>query len=154
MSSRAPSFDRRALPLLLAAPDFLDPGETQPLDRIRMQKGVFLLEKRGPSDWGTCYEYVPYNWGPYAPSLSSDVNSLVSDGAMTLIQFDGFHYGEYRTTAFGMKSIQELMDELDQQVLDFIRDVRRYVTTASFNRLLRDVYDAYPEYATRTRFRT
>ena len=42
------AMDRRALPLLLASARSIEADETEPLDRLRMQKGVFLLEQRGP----------------------------------------------------------------------------------------------------------
>src|SRR5262249_30104921 len=47
--------DRRALPLLLASDRFASGEEREPLDRLRMQKGVFLLQMRGPTRWGQSF---------------------------------------------------------------------------------------------------
>ena len=44
--------DERLLPLLLASDRCASPDEAEPLDRLRMQKGVFLLAMRGRPEWG------------------------------------------------------------------------------------------------------
>ena len=47
-----------------------------------MQKGVFLLEQRGPESWRDTYRYSPYNWGPYSSELASDLTSLDESGLL------------------------------------------------------------------------
>jgi uncharacterized protein YwgA len=144
--------ERQALPLLLASSEYIGDNETQPLDRVRMQKGVFLLEMKGPDAWRNAYQFVPYDWGPYSPDLSDDVRSLLRDGEMSTLHFDGFRYGEFRTTAAGLHLLAEVIEGPDELVAEFVREVREFVTTRTFSRLLRDVYSAFPDYATRSRF--
>lgn len=45
------------LPLLLASDEARSGDEPFPLDRIRMQKAVFLLTQRGSAAWATLYRY-------------------------------------------------------------------------------------------------
>jgi uncharacterized protein YwgA len=65
--------DRHLLPLLLASERFATDEETEPLDRIRVQKGVFLLEQRGPSSWRSLYTFSPYDWGPFSRDLAQEL---------------------------------------------------------------------------------
>lgn len=145
--------DRRALPLLLASARFVEGGETEALDRIRMQKGVFLLEMRGPEDWRDFYTFKPYDWGPFSRDLISDVDRLQSRKLLTLMRFAGLQYSEYRTTDGGEEIVERAVDEMDEETVDFVRSVRRYVTRKPFASLLREVYDAYPAYAVKSRFK-
>jgi len=138
------------LPLLLAADKSATQEETQPLDRLRMQKGIFLLEQRGPLGWRDMYTYKPYNWGPYSPALADDLELLVRSGYLHKVPTPG-GYAAYRTTTLGDTAATRYLDELPSGVLDYIRDVRKFVTTRTFGKLLRDVYAAFPEYATKSR---
>ena len=84
--------DRQVLPLLIASSKFVEPDESEALDRLRMQKGVFLLENRGPMEWRRLYEFEPYDWGPFSKSLIQDVNQMVVNGQMTTVRFEGFRF--------------------------------------------------------------
>jgi uncharacterized protein YwgA len=143
--------DRRTLPLFIASSRSEGADETEPLDRLRMQKGVFLLERRGPEEWREAYAFGPYNWGPYSGALNSDLAELVVDGLLTAEHRIG-RYPAYRTTALGEKWLNEQLSGTPDVHGDFVKKTRRFVTTRSFSKLLRDVYAAYPKYATRSRF--
>lgn len=142
---------RRLLPLLLASDRFRREDEPEPLDRIRMQKGVFLLSQRGRADWQRLYRYTPYDWGPYSGSLADDLDDLVAKGLMEYERIPGRRYGRYRTTAEGEKVVDQF--NIDEKALRFVGKVRLFVTERSFTRLLKDVYKAFPEYAVRSRFK-
>ena len=136
------------LPLLLASETFASDDEPQPLDRLRMQKGVFLLEMGGPGLW-RLFDFEPYNWGPYSRGLASTVNKLVEDDMLAKVSVPRARYHAYRTTAHGEGAITVDLSSAEE---DFIRRVRAFVTSRSFAQLLRDVYAAHPEYATRSLF--
>jgi uncharacterized protein YwgA len=140
----------RLLPVLLAADRYGSADESEPLDRIRMQKGVFLFAKRGPKDWRDIYCYLPFDWGPYSSALASDLSDLVAEGLLDYEQVPGRRFGRYRTTPAGERALAGI--PLDPRIDTFVRAVRHFVTTRSFSELLRDVYAAFPVYATRSRF--
>lgn len=144
--------ERDGLPLLLASTRFAAGDESQPLDRVRMQKGVFLLQMRGSEAWRGLFDFEPYDWGPYSRQLSSSVSHLLVDGMLEQDQQTSSGYSAYRTTPAGERAVSDLEGQLSPSELEFIRAVRRFVTTRSFNQLLRDVYAAHPEYATASRF--
>lgn len=141
------------LPLLLASAVAASDDESHPLDRVRMQKAVFLATMRGSDEWGNLYSYKPYDWGPYSRELAKDLDLLVLNKQLKAETFPGSRYSAYRTTSTGEERARTIWASLSANQRDFVRRLRRYVTGKSFNRLLREVYAAYPEYATESRFR-
>lgn len=140
------------LPLLLSS-RHVRPHETAfPLDRVRMQKAVFLLTQRGSNDWHELYNYRPYNWGPYSSALQQDVDFLQLAGQLEVEPFAGSRYGSYRTTPEGEDAADGVWATLSGVEQSFLRQVRSYVSAKSFHALLREVYAAYPEYATKSQF--
>ena len=141
------------LPVLLASSRTTPSGaERYPLDRIRMQKAVFLLTQRGPESWRSLYAYEPYNWGPYSGQLASDVRALTDAQALTIEPVAGSSYGQYRATAESERASASVWESLPEEHKKFLRDVRRYVTSRSFQSLLREVYAAYPKFAVKSQF--
>jgi len=122
---------------------------TQPLDRLRMQKAVFFLTLRGPGRWRDLYLYQPYDWGPYSSRLTSDIKALSEVGLLR--QGEG-RYGRHHLTAEGQTLADAAWPRLSESEQRFFISVRSYVTSRSFADLLREVYAAYPEFATESRF--
>jgi uncharacterized protein YwgA len=144
---------RWVLPFLLCSPLAADSGDgPHPLDRIRMQKAIFLLTRRGAADWREAYSYRPYNWGPYCRELADDLQQLMDAHLLRLSYTDAPQYGRYQLTDSGEQMARVLWQDLEQPERDFLGSVRSYVTHKDFNDLLREVYDAYPEYATKSRW--
>jgi uncharacterized protein len=144
--------DKLLLPLLLASDRCANPEEAEPLDRLRMQKGVFLLAMRGRPDWRQSFEFTPYDWGPYSFDLASTIESLLAQGLLAKEAFPGRRYSRYRTTQAGERLIEELTAGSPADERTFICATRKYVTSRPFARLLREVYKAYPAYAVNSRF--
>lgn len=144
--------DRRALPLLLASARFASDAETEPLDRLRMQKGVFLLEMNGPAEWRDLYPFKPYDWGPFSRDLIRDLPAMAEEGLITEERLPRRGYPAYRTTEPGEMVVADALRTLPPTRVEFVRRVRQFVTTRAFSRLLRDVYEVYPEYALKSRF--
>lgn len=144
------TLERSELALLTMSQLAAGLGEPYPLDRIRVQKAVFLLTKRGSLAWRNLYAYRPYNWGPYSSQLSSDTDALVRAGLLEDVP--GARYGQYRATPRGEALAAQAWAALSSQEQSFIRTVRAYVTSRSFTQLLREVYAAYPDFATASQF--
>jgi uncharacterized protein YwgA len=144
--------DRRYLPLLLASNRFAPSTEQEPLDRLRLQKGVFLLEMRGPEGWRGRYEYLPWDWGPFSRDLAVEVNDLVRHGLIEEKPVQRRRHPRYRTTTAGEEKLDHLVSALANHEKEYVRKVRAYVTSRSFSQLLREVYNTYPEYAVASRF--
>jgi uncharacterized protein len=144
--------NRSDLPLILCSQVVGGGSQQFPLDRIRMQKAVFLLSQRGSKAWRALYSYRPYNWGPYSSTLTADLERLVSGGALAVDPLPGSPYGSYATTPAGEHHARQVWYSLSDAEREFLRAVRSYVTSRSFNTLLREVYAAYPDFATASKF--
>lgn len=140
------------LPLLLSSPRFATARESEPLDRIRMQKAVFLLEMNGPPAWRDAFRFRPYDWGPYSRDLANAIDVAITKGFLEQAAIPGRRYGSYRTTFEGEHTVDLALSTMTASEAEFVRRVREFVTTRSFGQLLRDVYAAYPEYAVASRF--
>ena len=140
------------LPLLLASKVARSGQQLFQLDRIRMQKAVFLFTQSGSADWRDFYAYTPYNWGPYSGALTRNVDLLMSAGRIQTEHVTGSQYPSYETTEVGEVHAQQVWGELSEPERTFVLAVRSYVTSKSFQKLLREVYAAFPQYATKSQF--
>jgi uncharacterized protein YwgA len=144
--------DKAILPLLLAS-DQLAPGaENEALDRLRLQKGIFIMQMGGPDEWKGAYTFKPWDWGPFSRDLTTEVADLIAQGLVTVEQVRGRRYPRYRTTAEGDQRVAQALSQMDASQVSFVRKVRAYVTSRSFTQLLREVYARFPEYAVNSRF--
>ena len=100
----------RDLPLLLASARFASEEEREPLDRIRMQKAIFLLEMQGPPAWRDAFEFSPYDWGPYSRVLTTTVNSLLADRLLEQTPVPHRRYSGYRSTEEGEVIVAQVLD--------------------------------------------
>lgn len=142
---------RAALPLLLSSKLAGEQVGPHPLDRIRMQKAIFLLTQRGAPSWRDAYDYRPYNWGPYCRDLTDDLTAMVQAGVLRVSHAGkASTYGHYVTTDVGEQVANQFWRSLEPREAEFIRSVLSYVTHKDFNGLLQEVYEAYPDYASRS----
>lgn len=118
-----------------------------------MQKAVFLVTQgTRAANWAGSYEYQPYNWGPYSTQLSEDLANWQRQGVMVLSFAGGVRYGRYVLTRDGSRLARELMASVSPNTLRLLTEVRSWVTSKDFNRLLREVYEEFPGYATKSRW--
>lgn len=142
----------RDLALVIASDLAAAPEERFPLDRIRMQKALFMATQRGPKPWRTFFDYRPYNWGPYSSQLAGDLDVMSHDDLLRCERQPDWRHPKYATTASGESEAARIWMAMDPGERAFLRQVRAYVTSRSFTELLREVYAAYPEYAVASRF--
>jgi uncharacterized protein YwgA len=143
--------DPSDLVLLLASEEFAPDVEPESLDRVRVQKAIYILQESGPEDWRNLFEYMAWDWGPFSKDLAAALDRLVEEGFLK-VEPVPYHHPRFRTTNSGERHVRHLIEHLDSQRAEFIAEVRRYVTSRSFDQLLREVYGAYPEMAARSRF--
>ncbi len=142
---------RQDWPLLLIARDVLGVSGPETLDPVRIQKGIFLLSQRGPRR--DLYTFRPYNWGPYSSELNSDLDFLVVTGMLKREQEPGRTWNRFRLTPQGEERARILAASLKQEAVEWLGKTRLFLTSRSFGKLLADVYEAFPEYATASLFR-
>jgi uncharacterized protein YwgA len=127
-----------------------------PLDPVRLQKGMFLLAQEGGLPPSDRYEFFPYDYGPFSPAIYSDLEELVSAHFVREVATPGYTWNRYRVTGAGIEEAQQLMVNLadrDATAVNRLSRIKQDVLSRGFNNLLRYVYERYPDFASHSVFR-
>lgn len=129
--------------LLLSIGDRMEP--------IQLQKTLFkfAMESGGLPD--ESYEFEPYNWVPCSFGIYEDLSTLREEGLVETVP-SGRGWNLYRLTESGKTKATELSEQGDATLLKALDDARNWVTSRTFEMLLKDIYEQYPEYATESLF--
>ncbi|WP_296756427.1 DUF488 family protein [Roseiflexus sp.] len=107
------------------------------VDKLCLQKMLFLLSQQQEKP---VYEFIPYHYGGYSFTAQWDINALC---AREFLEED-----EY--TIALIRRWNHLID-LDERDIQIIRNLRRKYQKKNRNELLRNLYEQYPYYATRSK---
>jgi uncharacterized protein len=146
----ASALDRSDWLLLLLDRDVLGAQGPEELDPVRIQKGMFLLSKRGPAR--DLYEFQAYDWGPFSSAIYADLASLTDQGYLIEERVPGRAWSTYRVTARGHERATALAAQVRVEDTAWLKQARDFLTTRSFAQLLREIYELYPDYAVNSRF--
>jgi uncharacterized protein YwgA len=130
-------------------------GAPEGLDPVRLQKGMFLLDIEGTLPQHECYAFRPYNFGPMSAGIYADVERLERDGLIERRTVPGKTWARARATPRGLERAAELLRvarERRPQDVRALAEIKRRTAHQSLSALLRDVYEHYPEFATRSLF--
>jgi uncharacterized protein YwgA len=128
----------------------------QPLDPVRLQKGLFLLAHEGGVSDAEAYSFEPYDYGPFSSEIYRDLDLLMTEGKVREVDVPGFNWKRYAITGPGVEQAQAILSQLDpdrRQVLRRLASIKAELLELKFDALLRRVYDRYPEYAANSVFR-
>jgi len=129
-----------------------DRTEIPPIDPVRVMKGLFLFGQQVELPPDERYHFVPYLYGPCSFEIYRDLDGLVEHGLIAEEKPWGRSWNLYRPTAQGRRVVQEIAAKIPASHLEGLAEIKRYVLSVPFNKLLRDVYREYPEYATNSVF--
>lgn len=152
MSGLIAALRPRAAPTGLAPRDWLLLFLNGGLDPIRIQKGMFLFAMETDSPSREVYAFEPYNWGPMSKSIYFDLEALLAEGLVERVPVRGQTYSHYRRTTAGDGAAAALAARADEARRGAVDAIREKVTTMSFDSLLREVYERYPKFATKSLF--
>ena len=117
----------------------------QPVTVTALVKCAFLLRHETEYDADPAfYNFVPYKFGPFSFALYRELESLQRDG---YVSDEG---GRLRPTPRMRKSSLEKVAELSRTERSSVNDVSRKYGKMRQRELLRDVYERYPHYASRS----
>ena len=148
-SGKDVTVDRHDWLLLLLDKSALGLDGPTKLDPVRIQKGMFLLSKVGPAPG--LYEFRPYHWGPFSRDVYSDLNMLQARGLVKSLRVPGQSWSTYTVTPLGESRAMQIGEQLDPGQVEWVRKLRLFLTTRSFKKLLTDVYNQFPEFASKSR---
>lgn len=79
-----------------------------------------------------------------------DLDGLVAAGLIAAGKSWGRAWSLYVPTARGRQEAERIEAEVQPEALSIMCGVKQYVTSTPFPRLLREIYERYPEYATQS----
>jgi uncharacterized protein YwgA len=141
--------DRQLIPLAL-----MYANDEQPIEgRTRLQKMVFLIQKEfeesGDSIPGK-YQYIPYDYGPFAKKLYDDIDELVEK---QVIEEDPETIEDGKVKYFyalGPRG-EEFLDNWSESERDEVQEVaeriKKEYNQMSLPTLIEKVYSNYPDFA-------
>ena len=114
------------------------------LNRVQLQKSAFLVgeefDERLPANF---YQFRPYMYGPFAQDVYTDLDRLC-DGQVIEVLTGTNGRPSYRLApdaTTGLCGLSDLPEDLESG----IRQIVGWVTSMSFNELVRAVYHLYPD---------
>ena len=122
----------------------------------RFQKLVFLAQEE--SELPSEYEYQPDNFGPFSPTLRSDLRMLM---VMGLVEKEGVEnevgneVHVFRLTREGMQTAAEFAErDVTGRIFDSAKEVKQEWGQKRLDRLVQYVYGKYDEYTTDSKLDT
>lgn len=111
------------------------------LDRLQLQKSAFLVgeehKEQLPENF---YQFRPHFYGPFAQDVYIDIERL-SDGPVVEVISGTERRSVYRLGQNGAAGLSRLHDDLEKGV----KQIVEWVTSMTFNELIRAVYHLYPD---------
>ncbi|MCC6314493.1 MAG: hypothetical protein IT337_10820 [Thermomicrobiales bacterium] len=132
--------------LAYSSPDG-DPPE--PLDRLAIQKGLYLLREVAQLPTEEAYDFAPYRYGTYSVDVLDDLETLVATGQLGQKGIRGTaRY--FPTVAFIGRAAVVAERGAPPETLALIEVLRALLRDLSFDQTLAAMYAAYPETGERT----
>ena len=129
--------------LLLAIADRMQP--------IQVQKTLFKFAEESGVPKRERYRFVPYDWGPCSFEIYDDLGELREAGLLESVP-SGRGWNSYKLTDEGLIEAEKIRAQADEVHVDKIDEIRGWVTSRGFGKLLKDIYDEYPDYAEKSLF--
>lgn len=120
---------------------------TFPWTQIPFNKATFLLSKSDLEFSGLDYAFEPYNYGPWDPQVTDDLDSLVKQGCLTMHPISYSRGIEYRLTDWGRRRVEQQAHEVSDVQRKVIVTIATRVTAKHYTDMLRDLYAEYPAVA-------
>lgn len=144
-----PSVKARDRLLLFIALD----GAPSGLDPVRLQKGMFLFSQEAARSKDEQYDFIPYNFGPMSIQIYRDLDDLVSEGLVEAVPVQGQSWSRYVATPAGLEQGRELLAKKETvTAARQLHGIKQDVAGKTFSEVLEDVYDRYPDFATKSVF--
>lgn len=117
-------------------------------DPIRVMKGSFIIAQQGRQEWRGLYDFRPYDYGPFDPSVYRTKDTLIARGLLVVSKES--RYPSYRLTDAGHTHLVDVEHRVGAAAASWVKRIGHYVTSKSFSQLLDEVYRRFPEYAVRS----
>lgn len=113
---------------------------------VQLQKAAFLVDRNIPNlfDSNSRFDFKPYDYGPFDSTVYAEVRALEDTGlAKTTRSPSGFN--QYRLTDAGLAASSSVAQHLDKDMRAYMEKLVQWVISLSFARLVKSIYEAYPD---------
>ncbi|HEX8220512.1 MAG TPA: hypothetical protein VF914_15055 [Chloroflexia bacterium] len=141
--------DKRYLTLLALA---LAGGE--PLDGVHLQKAVFLLQNKLPSNVlpRDGYHFIKHDFGPFDRQIYADA-FLFAEQGLAISRGNSRKYEAMSANEHGKKRAFGMLEKMPLTVALWAADIVTWVQSQHFERLVPALYDEYPTWKENSKFR-
>ena len=111
---------------------------------VQVQKLFFLIDKNiSELIEGPHFDFKPYNYGPFDPTVYRELEGLVTEGHLELVR--NYSWASYALTTSGQELGFNLLEALPYKAKDYIKQASQFVLRLSFTQLVSAIYKAYPD---------
>jgi len=115
---------------------------------------MFLFAMDDASGADEIYDFVPYDYGPMSTQIYRDLNDLTERGLIAATPVEGQTWSRFSATQDGLVAARDLLEqEPSQTTARLLFEIKNDVASHSYQQVLEDVYDRYPEFASKSVFR-
>lgn len=119
---------------------------------VQVQKLTFLLDREIDGDGWPLWDHQPYDYGPFDEVVYEELEVLEELGLVTINRpKDGLR--SYRLTSAGQAIGRDELEQLEQTTRSTISKLCEWVCSQTFEKLIRSVYERFPEMAVRSVFK-
>ena len=127
-------------------------AEGEKLTPAQLQKVAFLLGKQFPDEVpDDYYEFIKYAYGPFSADVYRDAEELERQGKVSITVNKRGGWREYSVTVRGYLA---KVEDVPEDVEKYIGKTVSWARGLSFQKLIRAIYTAFPEYAENSVFRS
>lgn len=121
-------------------------ADGRPFSPVQLQKAVFLIDRNMPNvfDANSRFAFAPYDYGPFDREVYVEAGVLEQGDLASAVKGAG-GYTEYSVTDIGLNRAREILQALDDKQREYIVSVVEWVRSLSFAKLVKSIYEAYPD---------
>lgn len=138
--------------LLLAA---LAAGEGRAFEPVQLQKALFLLTNNIGSaiTEGDPYNFKPFDFGPFDKAVYDDAEQYQREGYVDIAESSKGRWNVYSVTEEGGERGKAILEQLPEAQRNYIKKVSDWVLAQDFAKLVKSIYEAYPDMRVNSIFR-
>jgi uncharacterized protein len=127
----------------------------RPYTPVQIQKAVFIICDQFPEliDEGPGFDFKPYDYGPFDSDVYSEIGALQRGGLAEISPSPFGSWNIYSVTEIGEERGGWLINQLEGDKQAYIYEISQWVRSLSFSKLVKSIYEAYPEMRANSIFR-
>lgn len=111
---------------------------------VQVQKLFFLIDREIPElIGGPQFDFQAYNYGPFDQAVYRELDGLHLSDLVEMVPQST--WSAYRLTVEGQKQGEQVLQQMNEKAVVYIRTASEFVRSHSFTQLVSAIYKAYPE---------